>query len=137
MSALSGTTPQTEALIFGSHDNSALEMINGCPPIWDTLWGAEMYRGRCITLNGQDKQSQMLISQPCPQGISPPDLKNRPSATLLFTSCEMLQQANALDEREVFSNMRRLAGRTVMHLTCVPRSASRDIWAAVVATITD
>ncbi len=41
---------------------------------------------------------------------------------------EMLQQANALDERESFSNLRRLAGRTAITLPCVPPLTSQDIW---------
>ncbi len=41
---------------------------------------------------------------------------------------EMLQQANALDERESFSNMRRRAWQNGHYFTFVPRSTSRDIW---------
>ncbi len=38
----------------------------------------------------------------------------------------MLQQANALDERESFSNMRRWPGRTVITLHCVLPLTSQD-----------
>lgn len=48
----------------------------------DTLWGAENVPWSMYYLNGQDN-SLVLIST-LPSKISPPDLKNRPSATLLI-----------------------------------------------------
>ena len=39
---------------------------------------------------------------------------------------EMLQQANALDERESFSPLRHFAGRTITTSRCAPRLTSRS-----------
>lgn len=38
---------KTEALIFGSHDSSTLEMSQRISSYLDTLWGAENVPGRC------------------------------------------------------------------------------------------
>ena len=40
---------KTEALIFGSHDSSTLEMTQKISNYLDILWGAETIPGRCIT----------------------------------------------------------------------------------------
>lgn len=57
---------KTEALIFGSHDNSTLEMTQRMSTYLDTLWGAENVPWSMYYLNGQDN-SLVLISTPAPQ----------------------------------------------------------------------
>ncbi len=52
---------KTEALIFGSHDNSTLEMTQRMSTYLDTLWGAENVPWSMYYLNGQDN-SLVLIS---------------------------------------------------------------------------
>ena len=52
---------KTEALIFGSHDSSTLEMTQRISTYLDTLWGAENVPWSMYYLNGQDN-SLILIS---------------------------------------------------------------------------
>lgn len=95
----------------------------------DTLWGAENVPWSMYYLNGQDN-SLVLISTLPLKDLTSGFKESTVSDIVDSRRAEMLQQANALDERESFSNMRRLAwpGRTVITLPCVPRSTSRDIW---------
>lgn len=118
---------KTEALIFGSHDNSTLEMTQRMSTYLDTLWGAENVPWSMYYLNGQDN-SLVLISTLPLKDLTSGFKESTVSDIVDSRRAEMLQQANALDERESFSNMRRGFGRTVITLPCVPRSTSRDIW---------
>lgn len=106
---------KTEALIFGSHDNSTLEMTQRMSTYLDTLWGAENVPWSMYYLNGQDN-SLVLIST-LPSKISPQFKESTVSDIVDSRRAEMLQQANALDERESFSNMRRPpAERSLLYL---------------------
>lgn len=109
---------KTEALIFGSHDNSTLEMTQRMSTYLDTLWGAENVPWSMYYLNGQDN-SLVLISTLPLKDLTSGFKESTVSDIVDSRRAEMLQQANALDERESFSNMRRLAGRTVITLHCV------------------
>ncbi|UWA96807.1 phosphotransferase RcsD [Escherichia coli] len=98
---------KTEALIFGSHDNSTLEMTQRMSTYLDTLWGAENVPWSMYYLNGQDN-SLVLISTLPLKDLTSGFKESTVSDIVDSRRAEMLQQANALDERESFSNMRRL-----------------------------
>lgn len=90
----------------------------------DTLWGAENVPWSMYYLNGQDN-SLVLISTLPLKDLTSGFKESTVSDIVDSRRAEMLQQANALDERESFSNMRRPPGRTVITLPCVPRSTSQ------------
>ncbi|MGY5956188.1 phosphotransferase RcsD [Kosakonia sp. AX9b] len=98
---------KTEALIFGSHDSSTLEMTQRISTYLDTLWGAETVPWSMYYLNGQDN-SMILVSTLPLKDLSSGFKDNTISNLVDSRRAEMLQQANALDERESFSSLRRL-----------------------------
>jgi two-component system sensor histidine kinase RcsD len=102
---LEKTRRKTEALIFGSHDGSTLDMTMRMSGYLDTLWGAENPAWSMYFLNGQDNSLIMISTLPLK------DMATRYKESALNTlvdsrRAEMLQQANALDERESFSQLR-------------------------------
>ncbi|OIX99133.1 phosphotransferase RcsD [Pantoea sp. Ae16] len=102
---LEKTRRKTEALIFGSHDGSTLDMTMRMSGYLDTLWGAENPAWSMYFLNGQDNSLIMISTLPLK------DMATRYKESALNTlvdsrRAEMLQQANALDERESFSPLR-------------------------------
>ena len=107
---------KTEALIFGSHDNSTLEMTQRMSTYLDTLWGAENVPWSMYYLNGQDN-SLVLISTLPLKDLTSGFKESTVSDIVDSRRAEMLQQANALDERESFSNMRRLAWQNGHYFT--------------------
>ncbi|VDY98946.1 two-component system sensor kinase [Escherichia coli] len=118
---------KTEALIFGSHDNSTLEMTQRMSTYLDTLWGAENVPWSMYYLNGQDN-SLVLIST-LPLKISPPDLKNRPSATLLIHVVQRCcNRPTPSMNAKAFLTCAAWPGRTVITLHCVLPLTSQDIW---------
>ncbi len=84
----------------------------------DTLWGAENVPWSMYYLNGQDN-SLVLISTLPLKDLTSGFKESTVSDIVDSRRAEMLQQANALDERESFSNMRPRPGRTVITLHCV------------------
>lgn len=118
---------KTEALIFGSHDSATLEMTQRISTYLDTLWGAETVPWSMYYLNGQDN-SLILISTLPLKDLSSGFKESTIGNIVDSRRAEMLQQANALDERESFSSLRRLAWQNGTILPCVPHSTSRDIW---------
>ncbi|WP_240494272.1 phosphotransferase RcsD [Pantoea sp. 1.19] len=107
---------KTEALIFGSHDSSTLEMTQRISDYLDTLWGAENSTWSMYFLNGMDN-SLMLVST-----LPLKDMAERYKESAISTivdarRSEMLQQANALDERESFSPLRRFAWQNDHYFT--------------------
>ncbi len=99
---------KTEALIFGSHDSATLEMTQRISSYLDTLWGAETVPWSMYYLNGQDN-SMILISTLPLKDLSSGFKETTVGSIVDSRRAEMLQQANALDERESFSSLRRLA----------------------------
>lgn len=104
---------KTEALIFGSHDNSTLEMTQRMSTYLDTLWGAENVPWSMYYLNGQDN-SLVLISTLPLKDLTSGFKESTVSDIVDSRRAEMLQQANALDERESF-------------LTCAAALAERSL----------
>jgi len=105
---LEKTRRKTEALIFGSHDSSTLDMTLRMSNYLDTLWGAENPAWSMYFLNGQDNSLIMISTLPLK------DMATRYKESAINTlvdsrRAEMLQQANALDERESFSPLRHFA----------------------------
>ncbi|WBT59693.1 phosphotransferase RcsD [Kosakonia oryzendophytica] len=107
---------KTEALIFGSHDSSTLEMTQRISTYLDTLWGAETVPWSMYYLNGQDN-SMILVSTLPLKDLSSGFKDNTISNIVDSRRAEMLQQANALDERESFSPLRRLAWQNGHYFT--------------------
>ncbi len=98
---------KTEALIFGSHDSSTLEMTQRISGYLDTLWGAESSPWSMYYLNGQD--NSMILVSTLPLKDLSSGFKDSGVGTIVDSRrAEMLQQANALDERESFSPLRKL-----------------------------
>jgi len=97
---------KTDAVIFGSHDDSTLAMIARISDYLDTRWGAKSESYAMYYLNGQDNSLSLITTQPLKE------LASRFRESYLTSSAEdrraeMLQQANMLDERESFSSLRK------------------------------
>ncbi|TCC85317.1 phosphotransferase RcsD [Citrobacter braakii] len=107
---------KTEALIFGSHDSSTLEMTQRISTYLDTLWGAENVPWSMYYLNGQDN-SLILISTLPLKDLTSGFKESTIGYIVDSRRAEMLQQANALDERESFSSLRRLAWQNGHYFT--------------------
>ncbi|NUU67486.1 phosphotransferase RcsD [Enterobacteriaceae bacterium BIT-l23] len=107
---------KTEALIFGSHDSTTLEMTQRISSYLDTLWGAESTPWSMYYLNGQDN-SLILVSTLPLKDLSTGLKESGVSSIVDSRRAEMLQQANALDERESFSPLRRLAWQNGYYFT--------------------
>ncbi|MFU9136454.1 phosphotransferase RcsD [Erwinia tasmaniensis] len=113
---LEKTRRKTEALIFGSHDSSTLDMTQRMSNYLDTLWGAENSTWSMYFLNGQDN-SLILISTLPLKDMATRYKESAISSIVDARRAEMLQQANALDERESFSSLRRLAWQNDHYFT--------------------
>ncbi|WP_173636241.1 phosphotransferase RcsD [Paramixta manurensis] len=107
---------KTEALIFGSHDSSTLDMTLRMSRYLDTLWGAENNTWSMYFLNGQDN-SLILISTLPLKDMATRYKENAISNIVDARRAEMLQQANALDERESFSPLRRFSWQNDHYFT--------------------
>ncbi|QHM71755.1 phosphotransferase RcsD [Mixta intestinalis] len=113
---LEKTRRKTEALIFGSHDSSTLDMTLRMSNYLDTLWGAENSTWSMYFLNGQDN-SLILISTLPLKDMATRYKESAISNIVEARRTEMLQQANALDERESFSPLRRFAWQNDHYFT--------------------
>ncbi|WP_424588690.1 phosphotransferase RcsD [Buttiauxella sp.] len=107
---------KTEALIFGSHDSSTLDTTQRISTYLDTLWGAETSPWSMYYLNGQDN-SMILVSTLPLKDLSSGLKDSGVSSIVDSRRAEMLQQANALDERESFSVLRTLAWQNGHYFT--------------------
>ncbi|MCW1874033.1 phosphotransferase RcsD [Erwinia sp. INIA-01] len=114
--ALEKNRRKTEALIFGSHDSSTLDMSQRMSNYLDTLWGAENSTWSMYFLNGQDN-SLILVSTLPLKDMATRYKDNAISNIVEARRAEMLQQANALDERESFSPLRRLSWQNDHYFT--------------------
>lgn len=113
---LEKTRRKTEALIFGSHDSSTLDMTLRMSNYLDTLWGAENSTWSMYFLNGQDNSLILISTLP----LKDMAMRYKESAINNIVDArraEMLQQANALDERESFSPLRRFAWQNDHYFT--------------------
>ncbi|MEI2263743.1 phosphotransferase RcsD [Erwinia sp. CGal63] len=113
---LEKTRRKTEALIFGSHDSSTLDMTLRMSNYLDTLWGAENNPWSMYFLNGQDN-SLILISTLPLKDMATRYKDSAISSIVDARRAEMLQQANALDERESFSPLRRFTWQNDHYFT--------------------
>jgi len=129
---LEKTRRKTEALIFGSHDSATLEMTQRMSTYLDTLWGAETVPWSMYYLNGQDN-SMILISTLPLKDLSSGFKESTIGSIVDSRRAEMLQQANALDERESFSSLRRLAWQNGHYFTLRTTFNQRGHLATVVA----
>ncbi|MFV0831162.1 phosphotransferase RcsD [Klebsiella quasipneumoniae] len=107
---------KTEALIFGSHDSSTLEMTQKMSDYLDILWGAETIPWSMYYLNGLDN-SLILISTLPLKDLSSSFKESTISSVVESRRAEMLLQANTLDERETFSPLRHLAWQNAHYFT--------------------
>lgn len=97
---------KTDAVIFGSHDSSTLDLTLKMSNYLDMQWGAKNQNFSMYYLNGQDNSLILITTQPLQE------LTSRFKESYLTVSAEsrraeMLQQANTLDERETFSDLRK------------------------------
>ena len=107
---------KTEALIFGSHDGSTLEMTQKISNYLDILWGAETIPWSMYYLNGLDN-SLILVSTLPLKDLSSSFKESTISSVVESRRAEMLLQANTLDERETFSSLRHLAWQNGYYFT--------------------
>ncbi|MEE3660608.1 phosphotransferase RcsD [Brenneria sp. g21c3] len=98
---------KTDALIFGQHDDSTLNSVYRISRYLDILWGAENDVYTMYYLNGIDNSLTMISTQTL-KDISSQFRGSYITAIAEARRTEMLQQANALDERESFSPIRKL-----------------------------
>lgn len=98
---------KTDALIFGQHDVSTLHSVRRISRSLDILWGAETNVYSMYYLNGVDNSLTMISTQTL-KDISSQFRGSYITAIAEARRTEMLQQANALDERESFSPLRKL-----------------------------
>ncbi|MGC6386324.1 phosphotransferase RcsD [Ewingella sp. S1.OA.A_B6] len=97
---------KSDALIFGNHDSSTLDLTLKISNFLDDQWGAKTLPYSMYYLNGQDNSMILITTQPLQQQDS--RLKESYfTSTLHARRAEMLQQANTLDERESYSNLRK------------------------------
>lgn len=97
---------KTDALIFGTHDTSTLDLTLKLSQFLDDQWGATDLTYSMYYLNGQDNSMILVTTQPLQQQDS--HLKeNYVTNSLQAKRTELLQQANTLDERESYSNLRK------------------------------
>ena len=107
---------KTEALIFGSHDSSTLEMTQKISNYLDILWGAETIPWSMYYLNGLDN-SLILVSTLPLKDLSSSFKESTISNVVESRRAEMLLQANTLDERETFSSLRQLSWQNGHYFT--------------------
>ncbi|MCV9877842.1 phosphotransferase RcsD [Brenneria izbisi] len=98
---------KTDALVFGQHDTSTLNAVRRISRTLDILWGAETNVYSMYYLNGIDNSLTMISTQTL-KDISSQFRGSYITAIAEARRTEMLQQANALDERESFSPIRKL-----------------------------
>lgn len=98
---------KTDALIFGQHDKSTLAAVHKISRYLDILWGAESDIYSMYYLNGVDNSLSMISTQIL-KDISAQFRGSYITAIAEARRTEMLQQSNALDERESFSPIRKL-----------------------------
>ena len=97
---------KTDALIFGTHDSSTLDLTLKISSFLDEQWGAKTLPYSLYYLNGQDNSMVLVTTVPLEEQDS--RLKeNYFTSTLQSRRAEMLQQANTLDERESYSALRK------------------------------
>ena len=113
---LFGDDSKTEALIFGSHDSSTLEMTQKISNYLDILWGAETIPWSMYYLNGLDN-SLILVSTLPLKDLSSSFKESTISSVVESRRAEMLLQANTLDERETFSSLRHLTWQNGHYFT--------------------
>lgn len=113
---LEKTRRKTEALIFGSHDSSTLDMTMRMSSYLDTLWGAENPTWSMYFLNGQDNSLIMISTLPL-KDMATRYKESAINSLVDSRRAEMLQQANALDERESFSPLRHFAWQNDHYFT--------------------
>ncbi|NBD80652.1 phosphotransferase RcsD, partial [Citrobacter werkmanii] len=98
------------------HDSSTLEMTQRISTYLDTLWGAENIPWSMYYLNGQDNSLILISTLPLKDLTS--GFKESTIGNIVDSRrAEMLQQANALDERESFSSLRRLVWQNGHYFT--------------------
>ncbi len=91
----------------------------------DILWGAETIPWSMYYLNGTDNSLIPVSTLPL-KDLSSSFKESTISSVVESRRAEMLLQANTLDERETFSPLRHLAGRTRTILRYAPPSTSPD-----------
>ncbi|NMP27281.1 phosphotransferase RcsD [Rahnella sp. SAP-1] len=97
---------KTDAVIYGTHDAATLDLALKISAFLDNQWGAKTLPYSMYYLNGQDNSLMLITTQTLQQQDS--RLKESYFASALQSRrTEMLQQANTLDERESYSNLRK------------------------------
>lgn len=103
--APNGDEDKTHVLIFGAHNQATLANASNAADFLDTLWGIKTNTWSMYYLNGQDNSLTMVSTLPLKDMISRYN-GERLTGLISTRRAEMLQQANTLDERESFSELR-------------------------------
>ena len=99
---------KTQALIFGSHGSNTLATADNISDFLNTLWGIKKNVWSMYYLNGQDNSMTMVSTLPLKDMMVRYN-GERITGLVSTRRAEMLQQANTLDERESFSELRHTA----------------------------
>jgi len=123
---------KTDALIFGTHDSSTLDLTLKISSFLDEQWGAKTLPYSLYYLNGQDNSMVLVTTVPLEEQDS--RLKeNYFTSTLQSRRAEMLQQANTLDERESYSALRKSRQSSDYNFTLRPTFNNPGHLATVIA----
>jgi two-component system sensor histidine kinase RcsD len=96
---------KTDAVILGNHENTTLDFAIKVSGFLDTTWGPKGQPYAMYYLNGQDNSLILITTQSLQQ--QDPRSEESYATSLQTRRNEMLQQANTLDERESYSNLRK------------------------------
>ena len=107
---------KTDALIFGLHDSATSELAQNLSRYLDTLWSANTEPYSLYYLNGQDN-SLILISTMPMKDLSARYKDGYLGNLVEARKAEMLQQSNALDQREGFSGLRKFRFQNAYYFT--------------------
>ncbi|AKH88590.2 phosphotransferase RcsD [Edwardsiella tarda] len=107
---------KTDALIFGLHDSATSELAQNLSRYLDTLWSANTEPYSLYYLNGQDN-SLILISTMPMKDLSARYKDGYLGNLVEARKAEMLQQSNALDQREGFSRLRKFRFQNAYYFT--------------------
>lgn len=103
--SLPDKSSQIETLIFGEHNQHTHQLANNLSSFIGTLWGSKKQQWTLYYLNGEDNSLAVISTSHSQALLSRYEGRNI-TAHITMRRKEMLQQANTLDERESFSNLR-------------------------------
>ncbi|KLU15621.1 MULTISPECIES: phosphotransferase RcsD [Xenorhabdus] len=105
-----------DAIIFGQHNDSSVQLAEYLSGYLDILWGANNEYLSMYYLNGQDNNLLLITTYP----ILKPEIRFKESYLTLNSETkrtEMLEQSSALEEKESISSINVLRGENIYFYT--------------------